>query len=158
MYRIGLGSLIGRLVLLLTTTGRKSGLPRVTPLGYDEIQNAFYIGSGIRGAESDWFKNAKANPRVHIKVGSRQFDGIAEAVTDPSRIADFIQSQLRRYPWMVGAILAADGLSRDPTRERLEAYAAKLAMLIVRPIERTGKGAGGKGAGKENSGCRSALS
>ena len=32
LYALGLGRLIGRLILLLTTTGRKSGLPRVTPL------------------------------------------------------------------------------------------------------------------------------
>jgi len=32
LYRLGLGPLVGRVVLLLTTTGRKSGLPRVTPL------------------------------------------------------------------------------------------------------------------------------
>jgi len=36
LYALGLGRLIGRLILLLTTTGRKSGLPRVTPLQYSE--------------------------------------------------------------------------------------------------------------------------
>ena len=44
-YAIGLGPLIGRHVLLLTTTGRKSGLRRVTPLQYEEIDGVFYIGS-----------------------------------------------------------------------------------------------------------------
>jgi len=35
LYAVGLGPVVGRLVLLLTTTGRKTGLPRVTPLQYE---------------------------------------------------------------------------------------------------------------------------
>jgi hypothetical protein len=37
LYAAGLGRLIGRIVLLLTITGRISGLPRVTSLHYEEI-------------------------------------------------------------------------------------------------------------------------
>lgn len=133
LYRIGLGPVIGKFILLLTTTGRRTGLPRVTPLQYEEIDGAIYLGS-TRGVESDWFKNAKANPRVHIRVGSREFEGTAEPVTNPSRIADFIQYRLQRHPRMVGAVLAAEGLPRHPSREELEKYASKLAMLLVRPL------------------------
>ncbi len=133
LYRIGLGPVIGKLILLLTTTGRRTGLPRVTPLAYDEINGAIYLGF-TRGAESDWFKNAKANPRVHIRVGSRAFAGIAEPVTDPSRIADLIQYRLQRHPRMVGTLLAAEGLPRNPSRDQLERYASRLAMLVVRPL------------------------
>ncbi len=131
LYRIGLGPVIGKLILLLTTTGRRSGLPRVTPLGYEEIDSDIYLGSA-QGAESDWFKNAKANPHVHIRIGPRESEGIAEPVTDPSRIADFIQYRLQRHPKLFGAILAADGLPRNPNRDDLERYASKLAMLVVR--------------------------
>ncbi len=133
LYRIGLGPVIGKLILLLITTGRTTGLPRVTPLQYEEIDGAIYLGSS-RGAESDWFKNAKAHPRVHMRVGSREFEGIAEPVTDPSRIADFIQYRLQRHPRMMGAMLAADGLPRNPNRDELERYVSKLAMLVVRPL------------------------
>lgn len=133
LYRIGLGPVIGKLILLLTTAGRRTGLPRVTPLGYEEIDGAIYLGS-VRGTESDWFKNAKANPQVHLRIGSREFEGIAEPVTDPSRIADFIQCQLQRHPRMSGAVLAAEGLPRNPNRDDLERYASKLAMLVVRPL------------------------
>lgn len=134
LYRIGLGPLVGKLVLLLTTTGRKTGRPRVTALGYEEMEGAFYILSVIRGPGSDWFKNTKADPRVRVRVGSREFDGIAEPVTDPGRIADCIQHGLRHHPRLAGAFLAAQGLSRKPTRDELQEYATKLAMLIVRPM------------------------
>jgi len=43
LYSIGLGPLVGRIVLLLTTTGRKTGLLRVTPLQYEEVDGVYYI-------------------------------------------------------------------------------------------------------------------
>ena len=71
VYRIGLGPLIGRMVLLLTTTGRKSGQPREIPLQYEEVDGAIYIGSA-RGQKADWFRNVAANPEVIVRVKSRR--------------------------------------------------------------------------------------
>jgi deazaflavin-dependent oxidoreductase (nitroreductase family) len=132
LYAIGLGPLVGRLVLLLTTTGRKTGLPRVTPLQYEEIDGAFYLGSS-RGQKADWFRNIQANPHVEIRVKSRRLRGVAEAVTDPVRVADFLALRLERHPKMIGAILQREGLPAQPDRAQLEAYAAKLALVVVRP-------------------------
>jgi deazaflavin-dependent oxidoreductase (nitroreductase family) len=132
LYAIGLGPLIGRLILLLTTTGRKTGLPRVTPLQYEEIDGAFYLGSS-RGQRADWFRNILANPHVEVRVKSRRFRGVAETVTDPARVADFLEFRLQRHPKMIGAILQREGLPAQPDRAQLEAYAAKLAMVVVRP-------------------------
>ncbi len=132
LYAIGLGPLIGRLILLLTTTGRKSGLPRVTPLQYEEIDGAIYVGSA-KGTRSDWFQNILANPCVKIRVKSRQFEGMAEPVTDPTRIADFLEIRLKRHPQMIGAILKSEGLPAAPSRAELEAYAGKLAMVVIQP-------------------------
>ena len=133
LYAIGLGPLVGRLVLLLTTTGRKSGLPRVTALQYEEVDGAIYLGSS-KGTQADWFKNLVANPNVSVRVKSRQFSGKAEAVTDPVRVADFLELRLRRHPRMVGAMLKSEGLARKPDRAELETYAGKLALAIIRPI------------------------
>jgi deazaflavin-dependent oxidoreductase (nitroreductase family) len=58
-YRRGLGPT--RMVLLLTTTWRKSGLQRLTPLQFVEIHGDFYIASA-RGQAADWFKNLLAAP------------------------------------------------------------------------------------------------
>jgi deazaflavin-dependent oxidoreductase (nitroreductase family) len=133
LYAIGLGPLVGRVVLLLTTTGRKSGLPRVTALQYEEVDDAIYLGSS-KGTQADWFKNLAANPCVTIRVKSRQFSGRAQPVTDPVRIADFLELRLQRHPRMVGAMLKAEGLGARPNRAELETYAGKLALAIIRPI------------------------
>lgn len=68
LYAIGLGPLVGRIVLLLTTMGRKSGLPRVTSLQYEEINGDYYLGSA-RGLKADWLRNIQSNPKVEIRVG-----------------------------------------------------------------------------------------
>jgi len=132
LYAIGLGPVVGRVILLLTTTGRKSELPRVTPLQYEEVDGAIYVASA-RGTKADWFRNILVNPRVHVRVKSRQLIGIAEPVTDPARIADFLELRLRRHPKMIGVILESEGLSPKPTHAELEQYATKLAMVIIRP-------------------------
>jgi deazaflavin-dependent oxidoreductase (nitroreductase family) len=132
LYRLGLGPLIGHFILLLTTTGRKTGLPRVTPLQYEELDGEFYLASA-RGVKADWFRNLLADPCVHVRVKNRQFTGWAEAVTDTSRIADFLEVRLKRHPRMVGMILKSEGLTASPSRSELEQYAHGLALVIVRP-------------------------
>ena len=132
LYRSGWAPALGRLVLLLTTTGRKSGQPRLTPLQYEEIDGAIYVASAL-GTKADWFKNLRANPCVKVRIGSREFDALAEPVTDPCRIADFLELRLARHPKMVGAILGSVGLPPSPSRAQLEEYARQLAMVILHP-------------------------
>jgi deazaflavin-dependent oxidoreductase (nitroreductase family) len=62
-YALGLGPIIGRLVLLLTTRGRKTGLLRVTPLQYEQIEGKYYVGSAF-GTRTDWYRNILADPGV----------------------------------------------------------------------------------------------
>ena len=132
LYTMGFAPLLGRLILLLTTTGRKSGLSRTTPLQYEMVDGQFYIGSA-RGAQADWFRNILADPHVRVRVKSREFAGIAEPVTDCLRVADFLELRLRRHPRMVGMILRLEGLPAQPTRAQMEHYARGLAMVIIRP-------------------------
>ncbi|HEY42371.1 MAG TPA: nitroreductase family deazaflavin-dependent oxidoreductase [Anaerolineae bacterium] len=133
-YAIGLGPLIGRFVLLLTTTGRKSGLPRVTPLQYEEIEEVIYIGSA-RGDKADWYRNILANPKVEVRVKSHRFVGSAEAVADVERVADFLEIRLARNPRMIGVLFRFTGLPVKPDRIQLEQYAAKRAMVMIHPQE-----------------------
>jgi deazaflavin-dependent oxidoreductase (nitroreductase family) len=137
-YKIGLRPVAGRFILLLTTTGRKTGLPRVTPLQYEEVDGEIYVASA-RGQEADWFQNVQHNPDVIVRLKGRTFRGLAEPVTDVARIADFLELRLARHPRMVGAIMRGAGLAARPTREQLEGYAARRAMVIIRPYEDGGR-------------------
>jgi deazaflavin-dependent oxidoreductase (nitroreductase family) len=114
------------------TTGRKTGLRRVTPLQYEEIDGAIYVASSL-GQGADWFRNVVANPRVEVRLKWHRFRGICETTTDLKRIADFLEVRLRRHPEMVGMILRWEGLPAEPSRAELEEYAAKLALAVIRP-------------------------
>ena len=132
-YAIGLGPLLAGRVLLLTTTGRRTGKARVTPLQYEEVEGQLLIGSA-RGTKADWVRNILAEPRVRVQIGSRRIAGRAEVSADPERVADFIALRLRRHPRMIGAILRAEGLPAHPNREELVAYAGKTALVTIRPL------------------------
>jgi hypothetical protein len=121
LYAIGLGPIVGRIILLLTTTGRKSGKKRVTPLQ-------------ARGLKADWVRNLQSNPLVEIRVGAKQFQGLAEVVTDPHRFADFMEVRLQRHPRMIGLIMEkAHGLPLRPSREQLENLGKTEVFVIVQP-------------------------
>jgi len=120
-------------VLLLTTSGRKSGLPRTTPLQYENLNGTYYIGSA-RGLQADWVRNILDNPQVEIQVQGNRFTGMAEVVSDPKRVADFFQLRLERHPLFVGLLMRLEGLPLSYHRPDLERFAAQKAMVVVRPV------------------------
>jgi deazaflavin-dependent oxidoreductase (nitroreductase family) len=133
LYAVGLGPLLGRNILLLTTVGRKSGRRRAVPLTYEESGGEFIVASA-RGTVADWMRNIHANRDVEVRVGRRRFAASAEVVTDESRIADYLQRQMDRNPALFRRIIRMEGLSSEPSRRDLEALAAKRPMAVIRPV------------------------
>ena len=134
LYAIGLGPLVGKIILLLTTTGRKSGMKRVTPLQFEKIGEDYYLGAA-RGLKADWVRNIQSNPQVELRVGAKQIQGTGEVVTDPSRFADFLEVRLERHPRMIGLMMEkVHHLPRRPARAQLEEMAKTEALVIVRPV------------------------
>ena len=131
-YAIGLGPIVGRFVLLLTTTGRKSGRPVVTPLLFAHTEGTYLVASA-RGNSADWLRNIAACPNVHVRVGSLSFDARAEVVSDVSKVADYLQRQIDRNPRAFGAILRLEGLRWVPSRGELQKLATKRPMVALHP-------------------------
>ena len=77
----------GANLLLLTTTGAKSGKPRLTPLAYLRIDDKMLIVGAYVGANTDpaWVHNLRANPHVHIEIGTESFDVIARELPPAER-------------------------------------------------------------------------
>ncbi|HLE14963.1 MAG TPA: nitroreductase family deazaflavin-dependent oxidoreductase [Anaerolineales bacterium] len=131
-YRHGTGP--RGLVLLLTTTGRKSGQPRVTPLQFEVVDGVVYTASA-RGQQADWFRNILANPRVCVQIRDHQFEAVAEPVTDPNRIADFLELRRQRHPLMIRLIMLLEGVSPWANRASLESFAREKALIAILPCE-----------------------
>jgi deazaflavin-dependent oxidoreductase (nitroreductase family) len=132
LYRFGFGQKVGPQILILTTTGRKSGLPRQTPLQYEFIDGVYYAGS-MRGDKADWYRNILADPRVLLKVGERQYPALAEAIDDSEQVLSFLKYRLQRSPRMITAIMRADGLQGEMDDEALRNYAKSLTTVALRP-------------------------
>jgi deazaflavin-dependent oxidoreductase (nitroreductase family) len=99
-YRLGLGWLTGKYILLLTTTGRKSGKARDTALEYiyDRDNDRYRIAAGW-GGHTDWYCNLLKNPHVKVRVGRRKFNALAERVCD-EEVAKYMMYVSERHPRM----------------------------------------------------------
>jgi deazaflavin-dependent oxidoreductase (nitroreductase family) len=67
----------------LTTTGRKSGLPRTIEMWFAAMAGAVYILAGD-GERAHWVRNIVADPSVRFRIGEREFIGRGRIVTDPA--------------------------------------------------------------------------
>jgi deazaflavin-dependent oxidoreductase (nitroreductase family) len=78
-YRANGGKLSGQLassqILLLTTTGAKTGQERVTPMGYRLDGDRIVVIAADAGADKhpDWYYNLVAHPQVTIEIGAERF-------------------------------------------------------------------------------------
>ncbi|MFN8226006.1 MAG: nitroreductase family deazaflavin-dependent oxidoreductase [Mycobacterium sp.] len=72
------GPFAGRTMLLLHTTGARSGEPRLSPLVYVTVDGRMLIIASYAGAPSDpaWAHNLRAQPRARIEAATP--DGIVE--------------------------------------------------------------------------------
>ncbi|HEX2052227.1 MAG TPA: nitroreductase family deazaflavin-dependent oxidoreductase [Actinomycetota bacterium] len=83
-----LGSRMGRMpVLLLTTTGRKSGKPRTTPLSYVEDRGSFVLAASNGGNPwfPSWYHNLKARPAATVQTGAQRMQVAARVATAAER-------------------------------------------------------------------------
>jgi deazaflavin-dependent oxidoreductase (nitroreductase family) len=76
-------------LLLLTTTGAKSGAPRLSPLSLRRIDGKLIVIGGYGGADVHpaWVHNLRANPRAHVEIGTESFDVVARELTGADRDA-----------------------------------------------------------------------
>src|SRR5690349_16137944 len=81
------GPLGGRPLLLLTTTGAKSGRPFTTPLNYSQDGERLVLIASRGGTprHPDWYHNLVANPEVTIELGVEKFQARASTAQEPER-------------------------------------------------------------------------
>ena len=90
--------------LYLTTTGRKTGLPREIEIWFVSFDNKYYILAEHR-EQADWVKNIRAHPHVRVRVGEQTFEATARVLDPGSDHAAFVQAQRlerEKYGWGAG--------------------------------------------------------
>ncbi|MGB3351565.1 MAG: nitroreductase family deazaflavin-dependent oxidoreductase [Mycobacterium sp.] len=85
------GPFEGGTLLLLHTTGAKSGKPRLSPLAYLTIDDKMLIIGSYAGAPKDpaWVHNLRADPRAHIEIGTEAYDVDVRELPDDERDATY---------------------------------------------------------------------
>jgi deazaflavin-dependent oxidoreductase (nitroreductase family) len=84
--RIG-ASTSGMPTLLLTTTGRKSGLPRTVPLPYFSHPDGYVVVASYAGGPRNpaWYDNLVAQPQVELQIRGRRVRATASAASSSER-------------------------------------------------------------------------
>ena len=125
VYRATGGKLFGRMgkspILLLNTTGRKSGKRRTSPLLYVMDGEDFVIIASKGGASTHpaWYLNLKADPDASVEVGDREVRVRAEEA-DPEEKVRLWQKMVEMYP-------TYDDYQRKTKRE--------IPLLILHPVK-----------------------
>lgn len=80
-------------LLLLTTTGAKSGQPRTSPLVYTTDGDRLIIIASKGGAPTHpaWYHNLRTHPQVEVEVGTERFAATATEAEEPERTRLFNQ-------------------------------------------------------------------
>ena len=93
------GNAGGMPTLLLTTTGRKTGLARTVPLPYFECPDGLAVVASFAGSARHpaWYENLVARSDVEVQLGRRRFAARATTVA-PERRAELWASIVARAP------------------------------------------------------------
>ncbi|WP_086818673.1 nitroreductase family deazaflavin-dependent oxidoreductase [Allokutzneria sp. NRRL B-24872] len=86
-------------MLVLATTGRRTGTPRRTCLIYGTAGEDFVVVASKGGSDDDpaWFKNLRAEPSVGVQVGTRRFTARAR-VASPAERESLWPQMVRIFP------------------------------------------------------------
>jgi deazaflavin-dependent oxidoreductase (nitroreductase family) len=92
--------------LYLTTTGRRTGLPREIEIWFTERDGRFYT-IAEHGDRANWVRNIRANPHVRVRVGELQLNATARLV-DSEREAELARAVRAlsdaKYGWSDGLV------------------------------------------------------
>jgi len=93
------GPFEGAPLLLLTSTGARSGASRVNPMMYLADGARLYVFATKAGAPTnpDWYHNLLAHPQVTVEVGEERFDVTASVLTGAER-DEIYQRQAALFP------------------------------------------------------------
>ncbi|MFD9961337.1 nitroreductase/quinone reductase family protein [Amycolatopsis sp. NPDC058986] len=99
---------------VLETVGRRSGLPRETPIGGRLEGATFWIVTEF-GRQSQYVRNLEAQPRVRLQVKGRWHTGTASIVDD-----DDPRVRLRKLPWFNSLVVRTVGTNLLTVRVDLD--------------------------------------
>ena len=117
--RIAAGRMAGRPLLVLTTTGARSGEDREAVLTYTRDGERYIVAGSAGGSPTDpaWLHNLRAEPIVRVEAGGETFEARGRVVDEPERrrlwerhVAE--RPEFAGYPEQAGRIIPVVTLER----------------------------------------------
>ena len=136
LYRAGLGKLLGKRFLLLTHTGRKSGLARQNVLEvirYDPEQDCYVVISAY-GKKADWYQNILTQPEVVLQTGRRKVNALAQPRSGAETLEEFIDYN-QRHPGLIFSFATMVGYRVQQTDKGLKELSHHMRAVYLQPIQ-----------------------
>ena len=129
LYRLGLGGLLNLAsIMVLTTRGRSSGLPRYTPIEYRPHGSKIYAVSGW-GERPNWVRNLTADPNVCLRQGQRAFAARAQVVEDSSEALRVLHLFRKRAPAFYDSLIARTSGEAEVNNRTLPDVSRQLTIV-----------------------------
>jgi deazaflavin-dependent oxidoreductase (nitroreductase family) len=144
MFLLGFGPFFGNpftsYIMILKTTGRKTGKLRYSPVNYAIFNGKVYCLSGFRKG-SDWYRNLLADPEIEVIMPGGAISGTTSETTDPA-IRYIVVRKILQNAGFAGFF---EGF--NPFRVGDEELARKTADMPLICIQPTGLGSGASDPG-----------
>ena len=131
LWRLGLGPLSGFVFLILTTRGRKSGLPRRSVIEYHRFEGVKYAVSAF-GERADWYRNIQAFPYITIQSSDGEEAVKVERISDDAELKKVFQLFMRRDAPLTTWYLRSLGI--EPDIEDVLRNKDKIHFLRFNPV------------------------
>lgn len=131
-WRLGLGPITGKLFLVLTTTGRKSRLPRYTMVEFYTLKGVKYVTCAF-GARAQYYLNIVADPRVTVQTADGTESALATRVTDDDELLAVYELFKRRDPPLLLWYLNSLGIK--PAADDVLANKERVYFLRFEPTD-----------------------
>jgi deazaflavin-dependent oxidoreductase (nitroreductase family) len=132
LWRMGLGFIIGKVIMVITTTGHKSKLPRHNMAEYYSLNGKKYTVCAY-GKRAAWYKNIQADPRVTVQTAEGIESMRAVRVTDDRELIETIELFRQRNLLLTNRYLAS--LEIKPDYRDLLQKKDRLYLLRFDPTE-----------------------
>ena len=135
LYRLRLGWLLGHRFLLLTHTGRVTGLKRqvVIEAVRHDPETQTVIVAAAWGERSDWYRNIRKTPEVVVTIGRQRIKARAERLPSEEATRE-LQDYARRNPRAAVALARMMGHSLERPEE-MGALGSHIPIVALRPLE-----------------------
>lgn len=132
LWRMGLGPLMGHYLLVITTKGRKSGLPRHTMTEYHVLNDKIYVPCAF-APRAQWYKNIVADPCVTVQTWQGAEPMLASRVTVDDELLAVIDLMAKNNPVMSAWYFDVKGVRH--TRDDILAHKDDIYLLRFDPTE-----------------------